>query len=109
LFSCADISITSKDNHFLSTTAQNPLVFLPFNNPVVATRSSMMVYLTTSTNSIFPFRPSKELIDQVNKTNKSLRCYPTNEALKPLIGIESWCLQLCAVHCPPTLCVCVQI
>jgi hypothetical protein len=124
-FSCADISITSKVNNvFLSyptKTTQNPLLLLfPFNNPVVYSRkmipSSMFIYstitqptTTISTNFIYPFPPSNELIDQLNKNNKTLRCYPTNEALKPLIGIENWCLQLCAIHCPPTLCICVKI
>ncbi len=60
-------------------------------------------------NFIFPFASPEESIDQFNKNNKTHRCYPTNEVLKPLIGIENWCLQLCAVHCPPTLCACVHI
>jgi hypothetical protein len=121
--SCADISITSKDNNFIlsySTTIaqQNPLLLFPFNNPVVYTPtiipSSFFIYPTTTTttttmNFIYPFHPSNELINQLNKNNKTLRCYPTNEALKPLVGIENWCLQLCAINCPPSLCICVKI
>ena len=42
-----------------------------------------------------------------NQRKQIIRCYPTNEALKPLIGIEKWCSQLCTTHCPPTLCACV--
>jgi hypothetical protein len=69
-----------------------------------------MIYPTTiSMNLNILFNPSEEIINKLNKPNKTLRCYPTNEALKPLVGIENWCLQLCAVNCPPTLCICVKI
>jgi hypothetical protein len=58
---------------------------------------------------IYPFHPTEEFSDQLNKNNKTLHCYPTHEVLKPLVGIENWCLQLCVVHCPPALCACVHI
>lgn len=61
------------------------------------------------TNFIYPFQPLNKLIEQINKSPKTLHCYPTNEALKPLLGIENWCLQLCEISCPPTLCICVKI
>ncbi len=115
------------DNNFLlsypTTIAPNPLLLYPFNNPVVYSPtilpSTFFIYptiiestTTTTTmpmNFIYPFHPSEELINKLNKNNEILRCYPTNEALKPLIGIENWCLQLCAINCPPTLCICVKI
>lgn len=123
--SCADISIASIDNNLLSTeptTVQlNYLYLLSLLNPVdvlqIHTPSPFIVYptqtraITTTTTPIplsfiFPMNPSKEIIDEKNKT---FRCYATNPALKPLVGIENWCLQLCAINCPPTLCVCVKI
>lgn len=60
-------------------------------------------------NIIYPDKSTDDLIKEFKKTNKILRCYPTNEVLKPLLGIENWCLQLCADYCPPTLCACVHI
>jgi len=136
-FSCADISIASKDDNLLlplstttTTTTQEPLVLFPYIDPVVfpskindfpifayptttTTESTTTTTITETTtvamNFIFPFNPSEEFINQLNKISKTLRCYPTNEVLKPLIGIEDWCLQLCAIHCPPTLCACVHI
>ncbi|CAF4572679.1 unnamed protein product [Rotaria socialis] len=132
-YNCADISIAAVDNNFLlmpsTTMPSNHFFLLPFLNPVflprIHTPSPFIVYPTmmTSTDTtpttttkitearqsfIFPFSPLKELIDQIDANNKTLRCYPTNEALKPLVGIENWCLQLCAINCPPTLCVCVK-
>ncbi|CAF3728189.1 unnamed protein product [Rotaria magnacalcarata] len=107
-YNCADISIAAVDNNFLlmhsTTMPSNHLFLLPFLNPVFLSRihtpSPFIVYPTmmTSTDTtptttitdarqsfIFPFSPSRELIDQIDANNKTLRCYPTNEALKPLI------------------------
>jgi hypothetical protein len=111
-FSCADISIAPQDNHIsLSNPATITKIF-PFDNPVVYSStpipSSIFLYPTKPTipiDLIYPFHLSDEPI----KKNKTLRCYATNEALKPLLGIENWCLQLCAINCPPTLCICVEI
>jgi len=128
--SCADISIAPKDNNLLlplptTTATETPLFLLPFINPVdfpsdiehlpdfpyptTTTELSTTTTTTMAMNFIFPFHSSDEFMNQFNKNNKILRCYPTNEVLKPLIGIENWCLQLCAVHCPPSLCACVHI
>jgi len=123
LYSCADISINRKDHSLLltrpTTTEQNPLLLFPFSNPVVFSRTvapapiiisppTTELVRTVPSNFIFPFRPSEALIDQLDgNNNKILRCYPSNEALKPLVGIENWCQQLCAINCSPTLCVCV--
>jgi hypothetical protein len=129
VFSCADISIASKDNDLLlplittATTTQGPLFLFPFIDPGVfpseiehlpifthpTTTTTEPTTTTAMVNFVLPFASSEEIINQLNKNNKTLRCYPTNEVLKPLIGIENWCLQLCAVHCPPTLCACVNI
>jgi hypothetical protein len=130
-FSCADISIASKDNDLIlplpttTTTTQGPLFLFSFMDPDVfpseveqfpiftypstTTTESTTIPTTTAMSFIFPFQPSEELINELSKNSKTFRCYPTNEVLKPLIGIENWCLQLCAVHCPPTLCACVHI
>ncbi|CAF0864310.1 unnamed protein product [Rotaria sordida] len=121
-YNCADISIASINNNLLlshsTTIAPNSIFLFPFINPVVFSPSSPIIIYpksiestttTTSMSFIFPFHPSKELIEQLDENNKTLRCYATNEALKPLIGIENWCLQLCAINCPPTLCICVKI
>ncbi len=121
MFSCADISIASQENNiFLSNPtpiSQNPVLSYPFYNPVVysSTRIPPSIFIypevtfptrtTVSMDFIYPFRLSEESITK----DKTLRCYSTNEALKPLIGIENWCLQLCAINCPPTLCICVKI
>ncbi len=112
LYSCADISITRKDHSLLltrpTTTEQNPLLLFPLSNPVVFSPTTTELIRTVPSNFIFPFRPSEELLDQLDdNNNKILRCYPSNEALKPLVGIENWCRQLCAINCPPTLCICV--
>ena len=83
-----------------------------FNYPTTTTTESSTTTTTTTTeimDLIYPFRPSGEFLEQLNHNNKTLRCYPTHEVLKPLIGIENWCLQLCVVHCPPALCACVHI
>jgi hypothetical protein len=135
LFSCADISIGSNDDNLLipsftittttTTTTQDPLFLFPFfdslgfppsdepSPPFIFPITDVTTTTTTTTlamNIIYPFRSPEHSIDQLNKnTNKALRCYPTHEALKPLIGIENWCLQLCATHCPPALCICVNI
>jgi hypothetical protein len=89
-----------------SENEQFPFLHYPTTTP---TESTTITTATAMMDYIFPFQPSEDLINRLNKNNKSLRCYPTNEVLKPLIGIENWCLQLCAVHCPPTLCACVHI
>lgn len=131
--SCADIHIASNDNHVLltdqTTVASNSILLFPFINPGVGSQAitpPTILYpkaiepITTTTtiattaaaapmNFIFPFEPLKELLEQLDRNNKTLRCYPTNEALKPLIGIENWCLQLCAINCPPSLCICVRL
>jgi hypothetical protein len=88
-----------------TTTAGN----IQLNYPIVFSPTSFIFPPTTSMNLNIPFDPSKEFFNSLNKSTKTLRCYPTNEALKPLIGIENWCLQLCAINCSPTLCICVQI
>lgn len=129
--SCADISIASHyTNVFASLptttttaiTSPTPWLLLPFINskfhfPTIPP-SSMLTYpaitqppITTPIlpTLIYPFQASNKLIDQADKTSKTVRCYPTNEALKPLLGIEHWCLQLCAINCPPALCICVKI
>ncbi|CAF4556263.1 unnamed protein product, partial [Rotaria sp. Silwood2] len=113
-YNCADISITSINNNLLlshsTTITPHSFLLFPFLNPVVFSpptpfiiytkpTESTTIPTTTSMSYIFPFHPSKELIEQLDKNNKSLRCYATNEALKPLIGIENWCLQLCAINC----------
>ncbi|CAF1286058.1 unnamed protein product [Adineta steineri] len=114
-YNCADISITSKEISYSlphqTTITQKPLLSFPFNNPVVLTSPVVSARTTTTElmKFIFPFRPTEELINQLDRNKKTLHCYPTNEALKPLLGIENWCLQLCTMNCPPTLCVCVKI
>ena len=50
---------------------------------------------------------AQQSLGLLNQRKHIIRCYPTNEALKPLIGIEKWCSQLCATLCPPALCACV--
>ncbi|CAF2156124.1 unnamed protein product [Rotaria magnacalcarata] len=110
-----------------TTTIPQPFFLYPYNDPVVFPsnyeRFPMFDYPTTTTpppppsptttpvtiDLIYPLSPSNEFLQQMNKSNKIRRCYPTNEILKPIIGIENWCLHLCAVHCPPTLCACVEI
>lgn len=87
--SCADISITAKPNTFL----------LP--RP---TASSMNNAIALTSPQHFNAQQS---LDLSNQRQQIIRCYPTNEALKPLVGIEQWCFQLCATRCPPTLCACV--
>lgn len=61
------------------------------------------------TNSMHSFQQSNELIERIDQNPRALHCYPTNVALKPLPGIENWCLQLCAINCSPTLCICVKL
>ena len=56
-------------------------------------------------NVIYPYGTMNE----IEQDEKLLHCYPTNEVLKPLVGIEKWCRQLCRHECPPSLCVCVNI
>ncbi len=132
--SCADISIGSMDNNdfvvSLSTTTipQEALDHIPLVDSVIfpseIEQLSYFTYPTTTTttiepstttaaaemmNFVYPFHPSDQLFNRLNKIDKTLRCYPTHEVLKPLVGIEDWCLKLCAEHCPPTLCVCVHI
>ncbi|CAF3871404.1 unnamed protein product, partial [Rotaria sp. Silwood1] len=135
-YNCADISIAPEDNNLLlsssttttTTTTHEPLFVFPYFDSFVFPSGiehfPMFAYPTTTTteptttttttiattmHAIFPLHPSKEYLNQINKNNKTRRCYPTNEVLKPIVGIEHWCLHLCAVHCPPTLCACVQI
>ncbi|CAF0894028.1 unnamed protein product [Adineta steineri] len=130
-YNCADISIAPKDdnnnNNLLlplsttSTSTETPLFLLPFldSNMISSENEYIPIFTyptttesattTTIMNIIYPYQSSDELINHFNKKNKTFRCYPTNEVLKPLIGIENWCLQICAVNCPPTLCACVQI
>lgn len=96
-FSCADISIRPRH--------------LPEEYPVdvqLASLSSSLTSTSTSTemmNVIYPYGTMNEM----ENDGKVLHCYPTNEVLKPLIGIEKWCRQLCRYECPPSLCVCVNI
>ncbi|UJR22494.1 hypothetical protein I4U23_025547 [Adineta vaga] len=129
-YNCADISIVSGNDNFLlplptSSSTEQPLFLLPIVDPlmisseieslpILPSESSTTTTTTTSTspsmNFIFPYQSSEDIINEISQTNnKSLRCYPTHEVLKPLIGIEQWCLQLCVVHCPPTLCACVEL
>lgn len=125
--SCADISIGSKENEIypimptIKTTHQ-PIISYPFADPVDYPNeieqlpffhSPMTTSQPSSTTEmadfIYPYHPSKESPNRSNPINKTLRCYATHEILKPLIGIENWCLKICVVHCPPTLCACVHI
>ena len=150
LLSCADISISPKDNHILlpaltsttTTTRRTPFFLFPFLDPVAfpsniehfpifvyptatttepttttpttsttstTTTTTTMATTKTPMNFILPFGPLEEFLNQLNKNNKTRRCYPTNEVLKPVIGIENWCFHLCAIHCPPGLCACLEV
>ena len=121
--SCADISIGSKENEIylpiptMKTTHQpiipypvdypNEMEYLPFfPSPMTTTQPSST---TETVDFIYPYHPSEESPNRSNPIKKTLRCYATHEVLKPLIGIENWCLKICVVHCPPTLCACVHI
>lgn len=136
MYSCADISIAPNDNNFvlslpMTTATEEPLFLYPYIDPVVfppaidhfpmfaypiptatesttTTTTTTPATTTTAMNLIYPLHSSEKFIHQLNRNNKTRRCFPTNEILKPIVGIEGWCLHLCAVHCPPTLCACVQ-
>ncbi|UJR26593.1 hypothetical protein I4U23_007913 [Adineta vaga] len=113
-YNCADIGITSKDNSFVasrSTTIRPNLSLIhPIIFPLILAPSSITIHrkrTTTTTEldkSILSVYSSKDLRNGINQMKKSVHCYPTNEVLKPLLGIENWCLQLCIRDCPPTLC-----
>ncbi|CAF1047713.1 unnamed protein product [Adineta ricciae] len=137
-YNCADISIAPVDGDFLaglstSSPTEQSIFVAPFVDPILippeieqASILSNEFFITATTptttttttaaaavepsmNFLFPYQPSEDLITQTTKSNKTLRCFPTHEVLKPLVGIEHWCLQLCVVHCPPTLCACVEL
>lgn len=80
-----------------------------WNSPTTTTTTIQPSTTTEMVDFIYPYHPSEELPNHSNPTSKTLRCYATHEVLKPLIGIENWCLKICVVHCPPTLCACVHI
>lgn len=93
-----------------SSSTEQPLLDYPvfppseLDSPVVSTTEPPALM-----NPIYPYQSEEQLLGTMHANNKTLRCFPTHEVLKPLVGIEDWCLQLCAEHCPPTLCVCVQL
>ena len=89
----------------------NPANFFLTNTPLPFIISPKTIERTTRTPTrfFFPFRLSEKLYNRQNENDKTIRCYPTNEVLKPLIGIEDWCLHLCGINCSPTLCICVKI
>ncbi|CAF0868483.1 unnamed protein product [Didymodactylos carnosus] len=97
-------------NPTTTTTTSFPFIFpttttttsFPFIFPTTTT-----IKTTTSLTVIIPFSPSELLTD--SKEEGQITCYATSEALKPLVGIEKWCKELCKVDCPPSLCVCVEI
>lgn len=97
--SCADVSIASNDHSFVvpwpTTTRSTP--------PIDASPARRATAALTKTILTMPSFP-----DILNRPGKHTHCYPTNEVLKPLLGIENWCLQLCIRNCPPTLCICVE-
>lgn len=79
--------------------------FFVHPDPTPTTTESTSTPAIEDASFIYSFPQGNEM----TKSNKTHRCYPTNEVLKPLVGIEHWCLKLCRVHCPPTLCACVPI
>ena len=111
--SCADISIISKDKSYvrprLTTTPPDSSLMHPVILPLVLAPSPIVIRPRTTTESIFPIYASEDSLDLSEKKQKPIHCYPTNEVLKPLLGIENWCLQLCVRNCPPNLCVCVEM
>ena len=100
---------------FLDTNDfHNEIEHVPFLHSPTTTTTTITTIIEPSSTAelvdfIYPYRPSEESVNQFNDINKNLRCYPTHEVLKPLIGIENWCSKICVVHCPPTLCACVHI
>lgn len=105
VFSCADISIRALPNQLLIPNVSLSRVFPPTATTTSTVPSRASTELMT-VNSLLSYYSILELI---NKNRSIIRCYPTNEALKPLAGIETWCLNLCAIQCPPTLCACEKV
>lgn len=114
--SCADISISPEDesNALLptSTITDNEFNHFPLNPSVVLPADDELVPVAATTTPaaethlLFAYDSMEKTLQT---TKKILHCYPTNEVLKPLVGIEKWCSQLCVTECPPSLCVCVKI
>lgn len=96
-------------------TRSNTFLYFPFDYPVIFPRTIFFTPSTTTTTTVTTttsMTTTQLLVTNITSVAdypRVLRCYPTNESLKPLVGIENWCLQLCTIHCPPSLCVCVYI
>ena len=103
--SCADISISSPAQESETSLLDFPLIqpnaFASEGEP----GPMPIPQHTDAVDFAYPFAPSNEILTR----ERILHCYPTNEVLKPVLGIEKWCEQLCLTECPPTLCVCVKI
>ncbi|CAF1017090.1 unnamed protein product [Didymodactylos carnosus] len=122
-YNCADITIVHNlfpwpfTSTISTVSATTQLPYDIITNPITATTITFPILFstiptttvktTTSLDVIIPFNPLELFTD--SKEEAQIKCYATSEALKPLVGIEKWCKELCKVDCPPSLCVCIEI
>lgn len=116
--SCADISISPSGQDDLGTLIvennenqyeYDDLSALTKPPMLLATRPSTEAPTTTTTTPLTHVIFGNDAIEIYQPRKKVLHCFTTNEVLKPIVGIEKWCQQICSTECPPTLCVCVEI